>query len=134
MNTEALIAIIGGGIGILGLITFLTRRPKALNKTYFRTQWQELQRFCANKDTWPIAIINADKLLDEALRKRHYKGKSMGERLVSAQRILSDNDSVWFGHKLRNQLVHEANVKMTEKDVKNALVGLRQALRDLGAL
>lgn len=114
--------------------SFLQRRPKPLKSVYFQKRWQELQTLCSSKDTWPLAIINADKLLDEALKKRRFKGKAMGERLVTAQRILTDNDSVWFGHKLRNRLVHEDKVKLKESDVKQALVGFRQALKDLGAL
>jgi hypothetical protein len=58
----------------------------------------------------------------------------MGERLVSAQRELTDNDGVWFGHKLRNRLVHETNVKLTKQEVQEALVGIREALKDLGAM
>jgi len=58
----------------------------------------------------------------------------MGERLVKAQHDLTDNGSVWFAHKLRNKLVHEASPKLAQREVKNALLGLRGALKDLGAL
>lgn len=115
-------------------VGYLQRRPRTLKPEYFQQKWQELQKLCSDKSTWPLAVINADKLLDEALRKRHFKGKSMGERLVAAQRELSNNDAVWFGHKLRNRLVHENNVRLKETDVKQALMGLRQGLKDLGAL
>ena len=81
-----------------------------------------------------LAVIDADKLLDEALKKRSYKGKTVGERLVSAQRDLSDNDSVWYAHKLRNRLVHEPTVRLRKTEAKNALAGFRQGLKDLGAL
>jgi len=113
--------------------SFLQRRPK-IKRPYFEKRWKELQTLCGSNNTWPLAIINADKLLDEALKKRKFKGKTMGERLVAAQRTLSDNDGVWFGHKLRNQLVHEDSVKLKEKDVRQALLGFRRALKDLGAL
>lgn len=113
---------------------FVVRRKVPLNSQYFAGKWQETQKLCSNKETWPLAIIDADKLLDEALKKSHFKGKTMGERLVAAQRALTDNDSVWYGHKLRNKLVHENNVKLTQAQVRNALKGIRQALRDLGAL
>lgn len=110
------------------------RRPGKLNQEEFSRKWHELQSLCGDKKTWPLAVINADKLVDEALKKHHYKGKSMGERLVSAQHDLTSNDTIWFGHKLRNKLVHE-DYKLTSKtDVKNALLGFLQALRDLGAL
>jgi hypothetical protein len=58
----------------------------------------------------------------------------MGERLVKAQRLLTDNDGVWFGHKLRNRIEEGENVKLKETEVKDALMGIRQALKDLGAL
>ncbi len=124
-----IILVLVAGSGIL-----LKRRPRHLNKDYYQDRWQTLQGLLKDKSTWPLAVIDADKLLDDALKRSKYKGKSMGERLVSAQRDISDNDGVWFGHKLRNRLVHESNVKLTEKMVKEALVGLRSALKDLGAL
>jgi hypothetical protein len=134
MSAEALIAIIGGGLAILGLMTVLSRRPKRLDKKQFQRRWVELQRLCARPETWPLAVIDADKLLDDALKRSRFKGKTMGERLVAAQRLIKDNDSVWYGHKLRNKLVHEENTKLTERDVKQALIGYRAALRDLGGL
>lgn len=110
------------------------RRRSSLNQEHFTNRWQEIQSLCVDKKTWPLAIIDADKLVDEALKKLHYKGKTMGERLVAAQRDLTSNDTVWYGHKLRNKLVHE-DYKVTSKhDVKDALIGFRQALKDLGAL
>jgi hypothetical protein len=137
MNHETILS--AAAIGIILVLVFgssflLKRRPRHLNKQYYQDRWQTLQGLLKDKSTWPLAVIDADKLLDDALKRSHYKGKTMGERLVSAQRDLSDNDGVWFGHKLRNRLVHESNVKLTEKMVKEALVGIRGALRDLGAL
>lgn len=133
-STEAVVAAVVVILLLVSATTFLQRRPKSLNRNYFEKRWKELQGLLSSKNTWPLAVINADKLLDEALRKRKFKGKAMGERLVDAQRMLTDNDAVWFGHKLRNRLVHEDDVKLSQKDVKQALMGFRRALKDLGAL
>jgi hypothetical protein len=137
MNTDSTtIVTIIVVVALLALVfgaSFLRFRPRSLNNAYYQKKWQEAQVLCKDKTTWPLAIINADKLLDEVLKKRHYKGKTMGERMVSAQRMLTNNDGAWFGHKLRNRVVHE-DTKLREGDVKKALVGLRQALKDLGAL
>jgi hypothetical protein len=133
IGSAAILAIIILLAIILGA-GFLKRRPKMLNQVYFKDQWMQAQALCKDKATWPLAIINADKLVDEALKRRKYKGKTMGERMVTAQRDFSDNDGIWFAHKLRNRLVHEADTKLKETDVKKALVGLRQALKDMGAL
>ncbi|MGH7241071.1 MAG: hypothetical protein ACREGB_02115 [Candidatus Saccharimonadales bacterium] len=113
---------------------FVRRRPSKLNREEFQTKWQTAQGLCSKEDTWPLAVINADKLLDEALKKLKYRGKTMGERMVAAQHEIQDNDSMWFGHKLRNKLVHEDMKKLKKKDVMTALIGLREALKDLGAL
>ena len=119
---------------VILLTGLLGRRFRKLNIDYFQKRWDEAQTLCSSKNTWPLAIINADKLLDDALKRRHYKGKTMGERLVEAQHDLNNNDGVWYAHKLRNRLVHEENTKLRKRDVQQALLGLRQALKDLGAL
>jgi hypothetical protein len=119
---------------VLGSSFLLRRKPKRLNQAYYQDRWQTLQKLLKDKSTWPLAVIDADKLLDDALKRSRYKGKTMGERLVAAQRDIKSNDDVWFGHKLRNRLVHESNVKLKERDVKEALLGIRAALKDLGAL
>ena len=135
MSPELLIAVVGAAVAVMGLVTFFLKRPqKDLDKQHFRSKWRELQKQCAKTETWPLAVIAADSLLDEALKKKRFKGKTMGERLVAAQRVLTNNDGVWFGHKLRNQLVHQTDVALREKDIKHALIGIGQALKDLGAL
>lgn len=135
MTSELIIAAIGAGLALLGIITFIARRPhKDLNREYFQGKWNELQKGLSKSELWPMAVISADNLLDEALKRRRFKGKTMGERMVSAQKAFTNNDAAWFGHKLRNRLVHETDVKLVQKDVQKALIGIRQALKDLGAL
>lgn len=115
----------------------LFRRPRRkLNVARFTERWKQLQKQCVSRKTWPHAIIDADNLLHDALKRRGYKGKTTGERLVAAQHALSSNDSVWHGHKLRNRLSHDdVDVrKIKKKDMVIALSGFRQALRDLEAL
>ena len=131
--TFIIIAIIFGVV-VLAVVSRLARRrtPK-LDRQYFQQGWLELLARVKTPEGMMLAIIDADKLLDEALRKHHFKGKTMGERLVSAQRVLSDNDAVWYAHKLRNRLVHEPNVKLRKKEAQTALAGFKLGLRDLGA-
>jgi hypothetical protein len=110
-------------------------KRQSLNQEYFFEQWFALLAKVKNSDDGMVlAVIDADKLLDEALKKRHFKGRTMGERLVSAQRTLKDNDGVWYAHKLRNRLVHEPNVKLKKNEAQNALAGFKKGLQDLGAL
>jgi hypothetical protein len=117
-------------------MSIFRRRPRKLKPAQYAERWQELQKQCASRKTWPQAVIEADDLVAKALKKAHFKGKTTGERLVAAQHHLSDNEQVWLGHKLRNRLAQEeVDVrKLKKQDVAGALAGFRQALRDLGAL
>ncbi len=128
------VAIIFGLVVLLVLSRLVAKRPHKLNRQYYQKKWLEILVRVKTYDGMILAVIDADKLLDEALKKRSYKGKTVGERLVSAQRDLSDNDSVWYAHKLRNRLVHEPTVRLRKTEAKNALAGFRQGLKDLGAL
>jgi hypothetical protein len=130
-----LVGIIIFGAAVLMLIGRFGRKiPRRLNQQYYQNKWLELLARVKTSDGMVLAIIDADKLLDEALRKRGFKGKTMGERLVAAQRSLTDNDGVWYAHKLRNRLVHEPSVNLKKREAQTALGGFRRGLKDLGAL
>jgi hypothetical protein len=128
--------IAAGAVIILLIIFRVFRRRKArkLDTHHFMEHWLSLQKYCATRKTWPDAIIAADGLLDDALKRAGYKGKTTGERLVSAQHSLTNNESVWFGHKLCKRVPDEDVRKLRKQDVLEALHGFRQALRDIGAL
>jgi len=135
MSLEAKAGIIVGIFIVLIIVVLIIRRtPRKLKTDKFALKWKELQKFCRDKSTWPHAIKAADKLLDEALKRRKYSGKSMGERMVSAQRTFKDNDAVWFAHNLSKKILTDPTARIKETDVKEALMGYRQALRDIGAL
>lgn len=133
------IAMIAGAAAILlslliiGVIWW-RRRKRPLDQVYFKKEWSDLQKLLRNKERWDVALVQADNLLDIALKKNRMRGRSMGERLVKAQRIFTDNDSLWFGHKLRNKIESDPDMKLKESDLKQALMGIRQGLKDLGAL
>ena len=134
MNLEmiAFIALAVVSISIVGF--FIDRRvPKKLKAEDFTREWRELQGLCKDKAEWPQAIRRADALLDRALKRRKFKGKSMGERMVSAQRKFTNNDDLWFAHNFHKKLLQEPGKKLKDVDVKEALMGFRQALKDLGA-
>ncbi|QQS18460.1 hypothetical protein IPL68_07835 [Candidatus Saccharibacteria bacterium] len=135
MNSTVLAVGAGLLMALLVIVAgVISRRGRKMNMAYYEQKWKELQKLLKDTATWPLAIIDADKLLDKALKDRRFKGKTMGERLVAAQREIKYNDEVWFGHKLRNKLVHESDIKLRERDVKDALLGIKSALKDLGAL
>jgi hypothetical protein len=135
MSFELATVLIAGVVIIFIVLIIAHKRvPRKLKTNKYLLQWKELQAYCKDKSTWANAIIEADKLLDAALKRRRFRGKTMGERLVAAQRSFTNNDDVWFAHNLSKKILTDATVRLKEADVKDALVGFRQALRDLGAL
>jgi hypothetical protein len=130
----ASLAVVAVVILVSGIIFVVKLRRRHHKADYFAVAWKELQSRCSDKKQWPDILAEADKLLDEALKKRRIKGKSMGARLVAAQKLFTDNDGVWFGHKLRTKYENDKRVSLTKTNMKQALTGLRQGLKDLGVL
>ena len=136
MTTDNL--FLGGSVAFLLVVLFILflYNPRKLKQSYFVERWKKIQSYCRDKKTWPKALEEADKLLRLALKKKRVKGKSMGEKMVSAQRLFTDNDSLWYAHNLYKKVTSNpaTKKKLKESDVKDALIGFRQALRDLEAL
>ena len=136
MSAEALIGIAGAIIIALTFAALLYKKaPKRMKRTKYTKKWRDIQQLCVKSSNWPQAIMLADQLLDSVLKRKNKAGKTMGERMVSAQNDFSNNDAVWQAHKFANHIRHaEDDKKLDENDVKAALIAFRQALRDLGAL
>jgi hypothetical protein len=118
-------------LGLIGAIYF--RLPKRLKREYFVSRWKRLQKLFPDESQWAKAIVEADDLLNEALKKKRFKGSGMGERLVEAQKNFTNNDAVWYGHKLRTKIDMNPDIKISREEVQKALFGLRQGLKDIGA-
>lgn len=122
--------------GLLLAVIALTRKaPKGLNQVKYQSDWLAIEQSISSEPgTWQLAVMNADKLLDRALRDRGFKGQTMGERMVAAGRIFTKRDYVWAAHKLRNRLAHDDAVQLSLKVTKQALLSFKNALKDMGAL
>lgn len=121
---------------LLFVVIMLTRRaPKSLNQEKYQCDWLAIEQSLTNdSSTWQVAVMNADKLLDRALKERGFKGTTTGERMTSASRTFTKREAVWAAHKLRNRLAHEEGVRLNPKITKQALASFKYALKDLGAL
>jgi len=110
--------------------------PAQLNVERYRSQWLEIEGSLSQKQpaSYQMAILNADKLLDRALRERGYRGNTMGERLKTAGSAFGNINAVWAAHKLRNRIAHETDVNITYTTARRALATFKQALKDLGAI
>ncbi len=122
---------------ILAAVVALTRQGgKVLNTEKYQARWLAIENSLdkSNIGTYQLAIFEADKLLDLALRERGFAGDTMGERMKSAREQWSNSNHVWGAHKVRNKLAHEANVRLSREIALRALAAYKQGLKDLGAI
>jgi len=123
---------------IIGAVYLMvtTKHGAQLNVQRYQTKWLEIENSVRrdNAASWQLAIMNADKLLDQALRERKFKGQTMGERMKSAQKTWKSANHVWGAHKVRNQLAHEVNAAVTYDITLRSLGAFKQGLKDLGAI
>lgn len=123
------------GLVLLAIIATTRKSPKGINQEEFRSKWLKIQHGLEdNESSRHMAIVNADKLLDQALKARGFKGDTMAERLKSAKDSLSHKDALWHAHKIRNRIVHEDTVTLSNKDTRQSLAAYKRALKDVGAL
>lgn len=133
--------IILAGVAItIGIILFVIihfmPRPDLLDRQKYQSKWLDIEQKYTpgNHDSQAMAILKADKLLDQALRETGSRGSTMGERMKSRQGAWTNANAVWSAHKLRNKVAHEESVNLTDQAVQRALASFKQALKDLGAL
>lgn len=104
-----------------------TFKQKELN--YIHSHWVRII------DTFPNnpkeAILDADKLLDYALKVKGFQG-TLGDKMKKARFRFSDVNGVWTAHKLRNRIAHELQ-PINNGEAKSALIQFKRALNDLGA-
>lgn len=122
---------------LLFVVILLTRKsPAALNVAYYRSQWLKVEQVLTRdeKASHQLAVLQADKLLDQAMRHRGISGQTMGERMKNAQNKWSNADAIWGAHKIRNRIAHEPEFQPSFDEARRALGAFKQALKDLGAI
>lgn len=131
-----LIAVLLAAVVGVVVLAFANKNGLRLNTQRYQTKWLEIENSLArdNPASWQLAILNADKLLDQALRERHIKGKTMGERMKAAAKLWRNADHIWGAHKIRNKLAHETDANVTYETALRALSAFKQGLKDLGAI
>lgn len=117
---------------MVAVVVWVANRKRGFSlqeKTFFKKRWQDI----ASLPDGYRAVLEADKLLDYALKKKNYSG-TLGEKLKVAATLFSDINGVWWAHKLRNRLAHDVHTRVSAKDTEKALRSFKRALKDLDAL
>ena len=101
-----------------------------------RTQWEVILNHAnsENHAEWKLAILEADKMLEDLLDERGYIGEGLGEMLKSANGKFASISLAWEAHKVRNQIAHEQNFELTKKMTRDALMQFRAMFEEMGVI
>lgn len=130
-------------VGFVVLVALSVRIRRVLRRMRFpgergviQKQWAEVETLMHRGDPTSrrLAVIQADMVLDLALKAKAFPGTTIGERLKFATRKYRDLRQTFWARTLRNKLVHEAGVELNVREAKSAIAEFRKALRTLGAI
>ncbi len=139
--------IVGLFIGGVVLVTLVGIALYRLSRLFHRPElhgtsreqilkrWEDLERMSTQGVMGAkLAVIEADKLLDQVLRSLTMPGTTLGERLKSAVYKYPNIQRVWGAHRLRNQLVHDTSFEMGGRQARQALDDFKAALKVLNVM
>jgi len=99
--------------------------------------WAEAQKhfFAGDPNDLKMAVMEADTILNDALRYAGIHGVNLGDRLKNIKRGQIPNiEDIWAAHKLRNEIAHGMNITLKRDMAERALEAYEVALKNLGAL
>lgn len=102
------------------------------------SRWKNIQERIQenNPQSWRIAIIEADILLEETLTNAGYTGQSIGEKLKSVNtNSFTTVQDAWEAHKVRNEIAHAgSDFVLTKKVAQETLVRFERVFREFDVI
>lgn len=98
---------------------------------YKNPRWEHIKELMKskNQNDWRQAIIEADIILDEMLRRMSYKGLTIGDMLKQVEPSdFATLDKAWEAHKFRNEIAHTGSEFKLSKDEAERVISLFDAV------
>ncbi|MFH0779757.1 MAG: hypothetical protein V1928_02755 [Parcubacteria group bacterium] len=121
---------------VITKIFFKKTSNTGLNKKFIREQWNKINDLMipGKEMNYKLAVIEADKLLDYALKALDFSGDTTADRLNAAAYKHPKMKKVWWAHKVRNYIVHDAGYMIKFGETQRVLSLFKKALKILGGL
>lgn len=120
---------------ILDVREIFTHRPFGVSKV--DKDWKIIKAGLETEkeSEWKLSVIKADSTLDNALNRMGYGGQTLGERLDKLTTASLPNiEEVGQAHKLRNNIIHDPDYRLSLEGARKAISAYEKALTDLQAL
>lgn len=121
--------LVGAGVLLILIVLLKFWRPGGRD---YSADWQRIMELADRPETASLAVIEADKLLDRALKDGRWRGETMADRLGAAASAFRDYNAIRRVHRLRNRLVHETGATASCRQATGALKVYRRGLKNLG--
>ncbi len=101
------------------------------------TRWVNISKLMSstNQNDWRQAIIEADIILDEIVKKNWEElGENLGERLKKIEQSdFLTLDQAWEAHKVRNSIAHEGSgFVITDREARRIIGLYEQVFKEFG--
>lgn len=119
---------------IWDLVEFFSFRPYELRKVV--KAWAKItaRLETGRESECKLVVIEADSMLNDILKRMGFDGETLGERLEKlTTAILPNLEQIWEAHKIRNNIVHDPDYRLTLDEARRVLGIYEQALGDLQA-
>jgi hypothetical protein len=95
-------------------------------------RWAMIEDYMSgdHETLWRIGILEADNLLNDAMRAAGYAGEDLGEMLKEAR--FRSIDLAWDAHKMRNRIAHEGmKFTLTEREARRVFAMYEAVFKEL---
>ncbi|PIS07394.1 hypothetical protein COT78_03820 [Candidatus Berkelbacteria bacterium CG10_big_fil_rev_8_21_14_0_10_43_13] len=105
------------------------------DKNYLVERRLEIEKMLRSSNQLELrqALIEADKLVDHALKLQWFAGATFADRLRKAERQIKPSlyQEIWQGHKLRNEIVHEQGDNISASELQTAVEKLLGYIKNI---
>ena len=84
------------------------------------------------EQSWRLAILEADIMLNELLDVMGYRGETMADKMRGVEREdFNSIDLAWEAHKIRNKIAHEGSThQLTHREARRIIALYEKVLKD----
>jgi hypothetical protein len=104
----------------------------AHKKNKLRAKWAKvkIKLKSKNESDHKVAIIEADKIVDDLIARMNYKGENMGERLDNITPGQIENiEDLRYAHGVRNRIIHDESFVLTKEEAEKTFGYFEDFLR-----
>ncbi len=93
-------------------------------KSKLRKKWDKIKERMKteSESNFKIAIIEADNIIDDLIKRMGYSGNNMNERLVGINPGQIENiEELKKAHEIRNRIIHEEDFRLTKDQAEKVI-------------